>query len=185
MKIYTKTGDSGETSLYGGSRVSKSSSIMEAIGNVDELNASIGLIISKVSKDNELEKIKVILLEIQNQLFVIGGDLASPIGINKNLKNVRIKEKDVDFLERTIDELDDELEPLRNFILPGGSEMGSLLHLTRSICRRAERSVVYSNEDNNLNPLLIIYLNRLSDLLFIIARFTNKIHKIPEKSWTI
>jgi len=111
--------------------------------------------------------------------------LASPFDINQKLKQVRISEVEVEYLEENIDNIEKKLETLRNFILPGGSEIGAILHLSRSICRRAERSVVYANEENKLNPILIIYLNRLSDLLFVLARFTNKKQNIPEKSWII
>ncbi|MCA9379958.1 cob(I)yrinic acid a,c-diamide adenosyltransferase [Candidatus Dojkabacteria bacterium] len=185
MKIYTKTGDKGETSLYGGSRVAKSSAIIDAIGNVDELNASMGLIISKISATQKLESIHKILLKIQNHLFIVGGDLASPYEINPKLKEVRISESEVIFLEKNIDKIEKKLDPLRNFILPGGSEIGAMLHLSRSICRRAERSVVYANEDYKLNPILINYLNRLSDLLFVLARFANKRQNLTEQSWTL
>ncbi|HRN86424.1 MAG TPA: cob(I)yrinic acid a,c-diamide adenosyltransferase [Candidatus Dojkabacteria bacterium] len=185
MKIYTKTGDKGETSLYGGTRVAKDSAIIDAIGNVDELNASIGLAISKIPSLKKYAEIQKILLEIQYHLFKVGGDLASPFDINQKLKQVRISEVEVEYLEENIDNIEKKLETLRNFILPGGSEIGAILHLSRSICRRAERSVVYANEENKLNPILIIYLNRLSDLLFVLARFTNKKQNIPEKSWII
>lgn len=185
MKIYTKTGDKGETSLYGGSRVSKSSEIIEAIGNVDELNASLGVIISRLSSLKNFKDIEKLLIEIQKQLFVVGGDLASPSNINRRLKVVRIKDTDVKLLEESIDNTESQNTPLSNFILPGGSEVGALLHHTRSICRRAERSVVYANTENNLNPLLINYLNRLSDLLFVLARLINKRQNIEEHSWII
>ena len=185
MKIYTKTGDKGETSLYGGTRVSKNSTIIDAIGNIDELNASLGFVISKIPSIKNYDGVKNILLEIQNHLFVVGGDLASPYGINQKLKQVRISDVEVSFLEVSIDNIEKELEILRNFILPGGSEVGSFLHLSRSICRRAERSVVYANEENKLNPVLLIYINRLSDLLFVLARYTNKKQNIPEKSWIL
>lgn len=185
MKIYTKTGDKGDTSLYGGNRVSKSSAIIDAIGNVDELNASLGLIISTISTSIEFHNIGELLLTIQNHLFVVGGDLASPYGINPKLKQVRIDNAEVTFIEKNIDEIEEELKVLRNFILPGGSQTGAMLHLSRSICRRAERSVVYAYKENKLNPILINYLNRLSDLLFVLARFTNNKQNIPEKSWTI
>lgn len=184
MKIYTKTGDKGETSLYGGSRVKKSSVIIDAIGTVDELNTSIGLIISKLPQKKFID-VNKLLNTIQKQLFIVGGDLASPTNLNTKLKQVRINQDNVEYLEKFIDSTDSELEPLRNFILPGGSEIGAMVHHSRSICRRAERSVVYANKQEELNPILINYLNRLSDLLFVLARYINKELKIPEQPWIV
>lgn len=180
MKIYTRTGDKGETSLYGGTRVGKNSPLIDAIGTVDELNASIGLVISLISelKFSEEEKL---LKRIQEQLFVLGADLASPANIHKNLKNVRIKQSDITFIERQIDKFDAKLPKMTNFILPGGSEIGASLHLARAICRRAERSVVYANS----GLLCRKYLNRLADLLFVLARSVNDKLNVPEIPWLI
>lgn len=173
MKIYTKTGDKGETSLFGGSRISKKSLRINAIGEIDELNAFIGLLVQKVNSP-KLKEIKVMLLDIQNKLFVIGADMATPYFVNKSLKILRIEAIQISTLEKLIDKFESELDPIRNFILPGGSELGAMLHQARAVCRRAERSVVYASEEEEINPCVVMYLNRLSDLLFVSARYVNK-----------
>lgn len=186
MKIYTKTGDKGSTSLYGGQRVSKDSARIEAIGNVDELNTLVGVVVSIIKKDTtaeKLAKIQELLTKIQSDLFVCGGDIATPLDVHQNLKQVRIELADVDKLEREIDFYSEKLEPMRSFILPGGSKIGATLHQARAVCRRAERSVVYAMQHEEINKTVQIYLNRLSDLLFILARTVNKYNKIPEQPW--
>ena len=166
-KIYTRTGDSGTAGLVDGSRVSKSSLRMTAIGEVDEANAAIGLAIAKL-KGGELA---LQLLAIQNDLFDLGADVATPGEVDGAL---RIVASQVARLEVEIDEMNDELEPLTSFILPGGSEAVAALHLARAIVRRAERAAVALDQTEQLNPHLLAYLNRLSDHLFVGARFQAK-----------
>ena len=162
-KIYTRTGDGGSAGLVDGSRVSKSSLRMIAIGEVDEANAAIGVAIASLS-DDELSKH---LLTIQNDLFDLGADVATPGDVEGAL---RIVASQVDRLEREIDAMNADLDPLTSFILPGGSPAVAALHLARAIVRRAERAAVALNEREQLNPQLLAYLNRLSDHLFVAAR---------------
>lgn len=165
-KVYTRTGDEGQTSLIGGVRVSKSSVRVEAYGDVDELNAAVGIARGQV-RDEEISKI---LIEIQNDLFIIGADLASPPDIEvPRISTDRIKE-----LESLIDKLLEDLEPLKEFILPSGSSGGANLHFCRTVSRRAERRVVSLVEKEDINTNSLIYLNRLSDLFFVMARVENK-----------
>jgi cob(I)alamin adenosyltransferase len=165
-KVYTKTGDKGLTSLVGGKRVSKSSARVEAYGDVDELNSVLGIVLSEV-KD---EEIKRIINEIQNDLFIIGADLASP----PEIQVPRIKNERIDEIEKIIDKLLEELDPLQEFILPSGSAGGPYLHLARTVSRRAERRIAKLMEEEQLNENVLIYINRLSDLLFVMARIENK-----------
>ncbi|MEM2855580.1 MAG: cob(I)yrinic acid a,c-diamide adenosyltransferase [Candidatus Nitrosocaldaceae archaeon] len=178
-KIYTKSGDKGETSLIGGARVSKASKRIEAYGEVDESNAMLGFIIASI----EDEDIKLILNKIQNELFILGSDLADTSYPN-NLYNIpRITKDMVEYIEKIIDEYEKEVEEIRYFILPGGSKEGALLHIARTIVRRAERSIVELAEKENINPFIIEYINRLSDLLFILARTVNKRRGINDTPW--
>ena len=163
-KIYTRTGDGGSAGLVDGSRVSKSSLRMAAIGEVDEANAAVGVAIAAV-KDGELCKR---LSTIQNELFDLGADVATPGEIDYAL---RIVAPQVERLEREIDEMNETLEPLTSFILPSGPDGVAALHLARAVTRRAERAAVALNEQAPLNPQLLSYLNRLSDHLFVAARF--------------
>jgi len=176
-KLYTKTGDKGETSLLGGKRVSKDNQRVCACGDVDELNASLGVVRSltdEVSVGKMLE-------QIQRQLFVLGADLASP----KEMADVpRVTEEDVTRLERFIDSLEGELPPLRNFLLPGGHAVAAHLHLARTICRRAERSAVTLFRAEGSGELAIKYLNRLSDLLFVLSRWVNLKKGVDEEKWS-
>ncbi len=165
-KVYTKTGDKGLTSLVGGKRVSKASARVEAYGDVDELNSVLGIVRAEV-KDDEIKKI---INEIQNDLFIIGADLASP----PEIQVPRIKEERIIELEKTIDKLLEELDPLKEFILPSGSGGGHYLHLARTVSRRAERRIVMLMEEEQLNENVLVYINRLSDLLFVMARIENK-----------
>ncbi len=168
MKIYTKTGDTGETGLYGGTRVPKNAARVEACGTVDELNACIGFVRSQI-QDVEID---VIMHRIQNELFDIGADLAT-IDAHPKAASLRIPPTLTPELEREIDRFEAELPPLKNFILPGGSAGGAAIHLARTICRRAERCVVSLAKTESINPEVLIYLNRLSDLLFVLARTVN------------
>lgn len=167
-KVYTKTGDLGETSLVGGRRVSKSSLRVDSYGEVDELNSVLGIVQSIVN-DGE---IKELIKSIQNGLFIMGGDLATPD--NSEIGVPRIDSEMIQKLESLIDKYVGEVGDLKEFILPGGSEPGSFLHLARTICRRAERKIVALNQEEKINSNLIIYINRLSDLLFMLARVINK-----------
>ncbi len=180
MKIYTKTGDKGETGLIGGTRVLKSALRVEAYGEVDELNAVLGCIRAKVTD----EKIREILLVIQRDLFAIGAQLADPRGrVEKKAEKVAVNEGRVRELEEIIDRQEAILPPLRSFILPGGTEGGALLHLARAVCRRAERRMVALSQAASLPPVLIVYINRLSDLLFTLARAVNREAGIEEIPW--
>jgi cob(I)alamin adenosyltransferase len=172
-KVYTRTGDTGETSLVGGARVSKASIRVEAYGDVDEVNSIIGLARACL-RDAEVDDV---LGLIQNDLFTLGADLASRSGIEVP----RIQESFVETLEQLSDRFLAELEPLKEFILPGGSEAGATLHLARTVARRAERRAVKLSEVEDVNAPAIVYLNRLSDLLFILARVVNHRGAIPEK----
>jgi len=180
MKIYTKTGDNGETSLFGGERARKDNPRIEAYGAVDELNSMLGVALAEINND----EIKQILTQVQNDLFVLGADLASPLQKeNKNFIIPRIKEETIKKLETFIDSIEYKLPELKNFILPGGSKGAALLHLARTICRRSERNVVSlaSKVDIGSNP--VIYLNRLSDLLFVLARYENLSSNCPDVEW--
>ncbi len=177
MKIYTKTGDKGETGLLGGQRVSKSSVRVEAYGEVDELNAFLG-IARCYCWDEEVQEI---LGEMQEDLFTVGADLAtSPASKNHA---VRIGPEAASRLERIIDKLDAALSPLKRFILPGGGKAAAHIHAARSVCRRAERRIVALSKTEEINPAVLVYMNRLSDGLFVVARHLNKLENIPEKEW--
>ncbi len=179
-KIYTKTGDKGETGLFGGDRVSKDSTRIEAYGSVDELNSFIGLTIAEV-KDEDIKKL---LLKIQNELFVVGSNLATP-DINKDKKNIipKISEDFFKEAENAIDHFEGKLEPLKHFILPGGSKSSALLNVCRTVCRRAERRVVALNNTVKIDEKIIIFLNRLSDLFFVLARYENQISGNKDVIW--
>ena len=179
MKIYTKTGDAGETSLFGNTRVSKADPRVDAYGEVDELNACLGAVVAMLSEADLLTDLN----RIQQDLFALGSELADPAKrIAERVEKAHIRPADAERLEGTIDRLEAELPPLRRFILPGGSAAGSMLHLARTVCRRAERRVVGLGEDA-VDRLLIIYLNRLSDLLFVMARVVNRRAGIAETEW--
>ncbi|MCS7052792.1 MAG: cob(I)yrinic acid a,c-diamide adenosyltransferase [Ignavibacterium sp.] len=180
MKIYTKTGDKGETGLFGGERVLKSHLRIKAYGTIDELNSFIGLTITEISSD----EIKKILIDIQNKLFVVGSDLATPDTLdNKKINIPRTSQSFVSDAEKTIDEITEKLEPLRNFILPGGSKGASLLHVCRTITRRAEREVVELKQNDIISDNILVFLNRLSDLFFVLSRYENKICGISDVKW--
>lgn len=171
-KIYTKTGDKGTTGLSDGSRVAKDSIRIIAIGSVDELNSAIGIVVScNTDKDgNDL------LTEIQHKLFNIGGELSLP-------GHALVEDKDVTWLESQLDRLNENLQPLKDFILPGGSLAASYCHLARSICRRAERDLITLGHQEDVSPVIMQYLNRLSDLLFVLARHINKQENHPDVLW--
>ncbi|MBT8379271.1 MAG: cob(I)yrinic acid a,c-diamide adenosyltransferase [Ignavibacteria bacterium] len=180
MKIYTKTGDKGETGLFGGERVSKNSPRLNAYGTIDELNAYIGLAVTEI-KD---EKVKEDLLKIQNHLFTVGTDLATP----DNEKTIKLKVDRTpspfyENIENLIDSYEAKLDELKNFILPGGSKSSAMLHVCRTICRRAEREVVALNSEVKIENNILIFLNRLSDLLFVLSRFENRVSNFPDIIW--
>jgi len=177
MKIYTKTGDAGSSSLYSGKRVPKNSSYLEAYGNVDELSCFIGRA-RAVCDDQE---VKNMLMQIQNDLHFVAADLATPLDVKTKVS--RIEKDRTATLEKWIDQIQSELEPLRQFILPGGSSLSADLHICRSICRRAERAYSTHTQTEKTNPELGIYLNRLSDLLFVMARWANKKASINDIVW--
>jgi cob(I)alamin adenosyltransferase len=180
MKIYTKTGDKGETSLFGGERVSKSILRIDAYGTIDELNSFIGLAINEVKNP----EIKTLLEHIQNDLFAIGSDLATPISEKtEKLRINRVPEEMFSRLESEIDKFEEKLEELRNFILPGGTKGASLIHVCRTVCRRAERLVTALKETERINDNILIYLNRLSDLMFVLSRYENLYSGKPDIKW--
>ena len=171
MRIYTKTGDAGQTGLFGGGRVSKDDLRVMAYGDVDELNAAIGL----VRATPPIELFDAELTRIQQDLFALGGQLASPnpAKVEAALAKAELAESRVTDFERAIDSADSELPPLRAFVLPAGTAKAATLHLARTICRRAERSVVTLDRTATVPRLFLIYLNRLSDYLFVLARLAN------------
>jgi len=184
MKIYTKTGDRGETRLIGGKHVNKADPRIIAYGEVDELNSSIGLAISFLrSKQDLLLDVADTLERVQNDLFVLGSDLADPSMPKANGKTPRTSEKMASELEPIIDRFESELKPITFFILPGGSVESSLLHNSRGIARRTETDVVLLSKIESINPAVIVYLNRLSDLLFVMARLANKRLDVPDIAW--
>lgn len=179
-KVYTRSGDKGDTGLFGGGRVPKDHPRIAANGDIDELNAMLGVAQRAVSQ----RTIAKLLQGVQNDLFDIGAELSSPKPVKRDAKtNFSLPAPKVAELEAAIDRYDANLTPLHNFILPSGSEAGVLLHLTRTVCRRAERSVVTLARTERVNPNIVIYLNRLSDLLFVLARYVNKAAKSPERPW--
>jgi len=208
VKIYTKTGDSGTTSLFGGKRVEKFSKRIEACGNVDELNSLLGVVISSLepslratissARSNPNKKIATSsktllamtpeyssltkkLARVQAELFVLGGDLATPP--NVRVKIPRISKLFIVRLEKEIDIFENKLPKLKNFILPGGGRAGSKLHLARSIARRAERKIVELSSTEKINKFDLIYINRLSDWFFVMARHANKLDDVQEIVW--
>lgn len=180
MKIYTRTGDKGDTGLFGGGRVAKTHPRVEAYGDVDELNATIGL-----ARAIELmPRIDEVLVPVQRDLFAIGALLATPDRdkMKKQLEKASIDDGRITELEHAIDAGDAELEPLRSFIVPGGTPKAAALHVARTVCRRAERRVV-ALENEEIPPIVVVYLNRLSDLLFTLARVANKRAGAGEVTW--
>ena len=177
MKIYTKTGDRGSTSLLGGTKVSKAEIRIEAYGTVDELNAHIGLL-----KDVLINVDRDQLVGIQECLFIIGAELASDPNKNK-AKIPELEEADIVVLEEAIDQMETELEPLRSFVLPGGHLSVSYCHIARAVCRRAERAIIRLSEVSEVEGLIIQYVNRLSDYLFVLSRKVAKDLNAPEDPW--
>jgi len=182
LKIYTKTGDDGETGLFGGGRISKDSLRVAAYGAVDEVNAALGL--ARALDPQEFAD--ALLQRIQRDLFTIGAELAAPDPdtVQKALsRRAAIAESDITALEDAIDSHESRLEPLKNFILPGGAPKAATLHLARTVCRRAERAVVALSRHEQISPAILRYLNRLSDLLFVLARAANAHAGRPDVKW--
>lgn len=178
MKIYTKTGDDGTTGLFGGGRVKKASLRVDAYGTVDELNAVIG-----IARTSGLDpQTDAVLDEVQTELFTLGAELACVPGKEDKLGMHLIDAEDATMLEHAIDDAEIGLPPLKNFVLPGGTAQSAHLHLARTVCRRAERAVLGLDDSPARNDV-VIYLNRLSDLLFTLARKENHVHAVPDVPW--
>jgi len=175
-KIYTRGGDTGETSLGDGSRVSKLDGRIEAFGAVDELNAALGLVLAGDLPD----ELRGVIARVQNELFDVGADLSVPAAVDGRL---RVEQSMVDRLEQDCDRVNAELPELRSFVLPGGTEAAARLHVARTLCRRAERDVLRAAAKHDLGPLVAVYLNRLSDLLFVLARAENALAGQDEPLW--
>jgi cob(I)alamin adenosyltransferase len=182
MKIYTKTGDLGQTSLFQGKRVFKNDLRCEVYGSVDELNSQLGIVVGQIKKFKDSQKA---LLKIQNELFDLGAELATPSDATKDgtSPNQSIGDSEIQRLEKEIDQMEKKLKPLRNFILPGGSAGSAGLHLARTVCRRSERSLITLHQKEPVRAQVLIYLNRLSDYLFVMARFINSKSKVKDVLW--
>src|SRR4051812_1342735 len=180
-KIYTKTGDAGDTGLFGGGRVGKDHPRVEAYGDIDELNAILGM----ARAVEMMPRIDEVLVPIQRDLFAIGALLATPHPdkMREQLAKARVDEERIGQLERAIDDGEHELEPLKAFIVPGGTPKAAALHVARTVCRRAERRVVHLRREDDIPQLVVIYLNRLSDLLFVLARVANRRAGAGEVTW--
>jgi len=180
QKIYTKTGDKGTTSLIGGTKVNKSHIRIESYGTVDELNSWIGVVNDHINETDTQQALK----EIQDRLFTIGSSLACDPDKEIKLKIPDLQETDVEFLEREIDRMNERLPEMKTFILPGGAPAVSFAHVARCVCRRAERiCVAMQAEELEIEPLVIKYLNRLSDYLFVVARYIGSLQKAEEVQW--
>jgi cob(I)alamin adenosyltransferase len=182
-KLYTRSGDDGTTGLFSGARVSKNHPRIEAYGTVDEFNACLGLCISEAGRAANLSVIGIILSTVQSRMFDIGADLATPEGATNEARIRRIDEPHVAEIEGWIDQIDGQNEPLRNFVMPGGSEMAARLHMARTICRRAERLIVGLAHTESVGEPLLRYINRVSDLLFAMARLSNKLQGFEDLPW--
>jgi cob(I)alamin adenosyltransferase len=184
MKIYTKTGDGGETGLFGGERVSKASSRVEAYGEIDELNSVLGVVrtstLGALASGGGPDDFDALLATIQSRLFDLGAELANAKG--KDLGIPLVDDSDVEAMERAIDEAK-EVEPQKTIILPGGSRMAADLHVARCVCRRAERRLVALGQETEVRPVLVRYVNRLSDLLFTLARLANSRAGVVDVPW--
>jgi cob(I)alamin adenosyltransferase len=176
-RIYTRAGDAGETSLGDGSRVPKTDPRIEAYGTVDELNSALGLVLAA----DPPADFRPWLEQIQNELFDLGADLSVPLDDER--ERLRVAPEQVDRLEELCDLVNERLEPLRSFVLPGGGELAARLHVARAVCRRAERRVLTFAESTRVNPIVLAYLNRLSDFLFILARAANAEAGRSEPLW--
>jgi cob(I)alamin adenosyltransferase len=178
-KVYTRTGDDGETGLGGGQRVPKDAARIVAYGSVDELNSCLGVCLAHGLTDETAPTLR----RIQNELFFAGSDLCLLEEDKKKFKPPCVEKRHVTTLETDIDRFNAELPPLQEFLLPGGSLAAASLHVARTVCRRAERDVVRLGRTESVGPFVAVYLNRLSDLLFVVARFENRTRNIPEPQW--
>ena len=178
MKIYTRTGDKGETALYGGKKVSKTHARIKAFGSVDELNAFLGL---ASAEEAVPDLIATILTKTQSDLFHLGAELATPE--DKEAGIAAVGESDIVQMERWIDEMESRLKPLKTFILPGGGKLSASLHVARTVCRRAERKIVALSETAKLRSEVVQYTNRLGDLLFVMARYANLKAGLEDRLW--
>lgn len=187
MKIYTRTGDKGTTSLFTGERVHKNDPFIEALGSVDEGNSALGAALSFLPKEELFQKTRMQLEWIQHALFDVGAALATPRtkGNDQKLEKTRFGHEAIDLLEKWIDEMELQLPHLNYFILPGGHPSGAMLHLARSMIRRAERAVVPLYEQADVTAEVLVYLNRVSDYLFVVSRFVNHLLQVPETKWEI
>lgn len=183
MKIYTRTGDRGETGLIGGRRVGKDDPRIIAYGAVDELNSSIGMAVCMLKSVEVFADLVDIFTKVQNDLFVVGSDLADPDYPDSKFGAPRTTEKMAAALEPVIDGLEAELAPITFFILPGGGTQGAMLHVCRGVARRAETAAVALSKIERINPAILVYLNRLADLLFVAARLANKRLGVPDVAW--
>lgn len=180
-RIYTRTGDDGTTSLFGGDRVDKGNPRIDAYGTVDETNSIVGVARSHLVGEPGADRLDPVLGDVQEELFVLGADLATPVDAKPVVP--RVKTLHVDRLEDRIDAFDADLDPLESFVLPGGAPVGASLHSARTVCRRAERLVVQARSSIPINEEPVVYLNRLSDLLFVLARWANKQAGMREDTW--
>jgi cob(I)alamin adenosyltransferase len=176
-RIYTRGGDRGETSLGDGSRVSKLDCRVGAFGAVDEVNSQLGVVLAGDVPDD----LREVLVRVQNELFDVGADLAVPFGVGDG--RLRVEQATVSALERECDRFNEALPELRSFVLPGGTEAAARLHVARAVCRRAERDALAASQELDVTPLVLVYLNRLSDLLFIAARYANAAAGADEPLW--
>jgi cob(I)alamin adenosyltransferase len=197
MKLYTRSGDDGSTGLFGGQRVLKNHPRVEAYGTVDELNAALGLAAAEITRllggsekpwmDSKpsgfLQRASAIIAQLQSRLFDIGADLATPEESKHESKVKRISEEQIAESERWIDEIDAGNQPMNTFVMPGGTELAARLHLARTICRRAERAIVSLQRDETITPGVLIYINRVSDLLFAMARRANAESGVADVPW--
>jgi cob(I)alamin adenosyltransferase len=180
MRIYTKQGDGGKTSLFDGTRVEKCDLRLETYGTLDELNSHLGLALAYCQNAALTEMLK----KIQHELFDAGSDLATPLDSPNGTKIRRIEAADYHRLEKWIDEITEKLPPLKNFVLPGGTQLSAQLHVCRTVCRRAERNLVALQQRTDVGPFILIYLNRLSDFLFTCARWANVLSEVNEVFWS-
>lgn len=185
MKIYTRTGDKGQTSLFTGDRVDKDSPFIEALGAVDECNSTLGIAISLLPNTDQLIPIRQQLEVVQHAMFDLGAAIATPASKanGKKLEKTRFNDSSTGILEMWIDRMEETLPKLHYFILPGGHPAGATLHLARSLCRRAERCVLPLQQLGEVSPEVLIYLNRLSDYLFVVSRYVNHALAMPETAW--
>jgi cob(I)alamin adenosyltransferase len=178
-RIYTRGGDAGETSLGDGSRAPKTDPLVEAFGTIDELNSAIGV---ALTAGDLVDELRTVLRDVQNELFDLGADICVPLEA-EGKERLRMTQERVARLERLCDRFNAELPELRSFVLPGGGEAAAGLHLARAVCRRAERAAVAASEQREVNPAALAYVNRLSDLLFILARAANAEAGVEEPLW--